>query len=48
MSENNGFNPAGWTCPLPLRDHPNVTLGHGGGGKLSAELISSSFSTCFH
>lgn len=28
-----------WTCPVPLRDQPNVVMGHGGGGKLSAELI---------
>ena len=30
-----------WTCPLPLRDYPNIVLGHGGGGKLSAELIEN-------
>ncbi len=28
-----------WSCPLPLRDHPNVVMGHGGGGRLSAELV---------
>jgi hydrogenase expression/formation protein HypE len=28
-----------WTCPLPLRDYPHVILGHGGGGKLSADLV---------
>jgi hydrogenase expression/formation protein HypE len=28
-----------WTCPVPLRDHDRVVLGHGGGGKLSSELI---------
>jgi hydrogenase expression/formation protein HypE len=33
----------GWSCPLPLRDHPMVVLGHGGGGKLSAELIEHLF-----
>lgn len=32
-----------WSCPLPLRDHPNVVLGHGGGGKLSAELVEHLF-----
>jgi hydrogenase expression/formation protein HypE len=31
------------TCPLPLTDHELVTLGHGSGGKLSAELISRLF-----
>jgi len=34
-----GLNFDGWTCPLPLRDHPHIVIGHGGGGKLSAELI---------
>jgi len=28
-----------WTCPVPLRDHEHVILGHGGGGRLQAELI---------
>ncbi|RME83955.1 MAG: hydrogenase expression/formation protein HypE, partial [Caldilineae bacterium] len=37
----------GWTCPLPLRDHPNIILGHGGGGKLSAELIRHLFLPAF-
>ena len=34
-------------CPLPLRDHPRVTLGHGGGGVLSAELIDDVFFGAF-
>jgi hydrogenase expression/formation protein HypE len=29
----------GWACPLPLRDHDRVTIGHGGGGRLSNELV---------
>ena len=37
----------GWICPLPLRDHPNIILGHGGGGKLSAELIQHLFLPAF-
>ena len=36
-----------WTCPLPLRDYPNIVLGHGGGGKLSAELIDNLFLPAF-
>ena len=36
-----------WTCPLPLRDYPNVILGHGGGGKLSAELVENIFVPAF-
>lgn len=34
---------AGWSCPLPLRNTPNVVLGHGGGGVLTSELIGSLF-----
>ena len=37
----------GWTCPLPLRDYPGIVLGHGGGGKLSAELIEHLFAPAF-
>jgi len=32
-----------WSCPLPLRDHPNVVMGHGGGGTLSSELVEHLF-----
>ncbi|MER7873444.1 hydrogenase expression/formation protein HypE [Streptomyces solisilvae] len=34
---------AGWSCPAPLRDHPVVMMGHGGGGALSAELTRHLF-----
>ncbi len=30
-------------CPAPLRDYPHVVLGHGGGGRLSTELIEQVF-----
>lgn len=36
-----------WTCPLPLRDYPKIVLGHGGGGKLSNELVESLFLPVF-
>jgi hydrogenase expression/formation protein HypE len=36
-----------WTCPLPLLDYPNIVLGHGGGGKLSAELVEHLFLPAF-
>src|SRR5436190_8587670 len=36
-----------WTCPLPLRDYPTVTLAHGGGGRLSAELVEHLFLPTF-
>jgi hydrogenase expression/formation protein HypE len=31
------------TCPLPIADYPNVMLAHGGGGKLSKQLIDTLF-----
>ncbi|NUM43442.1 MAG: hydrogenase expression/formation protein HypE [Anaerolineales bacterium] len=43
----NILNFEGWTCPLPLRDQPNIILGHGGGGKLSAELVEHMFVPAF-
>lgn len=41
------MNPEAWTCPAPLRDHPNIVMGHGGGGRLSAELIRHLFVPAF-
>ena len=40
--------PAGaWSCPLPLRDHERIVTGHGGGGRLSSELIEHLFRPAF-
>jgi len=36
-------SPEDFTCPLPLRDYPNIVLGHGGGGQLSGELVEHLF-----
>ena len=36
-----------WTCPLPLRDYPLIVMGHGGGGKLTSELIEHIFLPAF-
>ncbi|MEO2107354.1 MAG: hydrogenase expression/formation protein HypE [Actinomycetota bacterium] len=36
-----------WSCPLPLRDHERIVSGHGGGGKLSAELVEHLFLPAF-
>ncbi len=36
-----------WTCPLPLRDYPNIVMAHGGGGKLTQELIENLFLPAF-
>jgi hydrogenase expression/formation protein HypE len=43
----NTLNFESWSCPLPLRDHPNIVLGHGGGGKLSADLVRHLFLPAF-
>jgi hydrogenase expression/formation protein HypE len=35
------------SCPIPLFEHPHIVLGHGSGGKLSAELIDKVFLSAF-
>ena len=40
-------DPAAWTCPAPLRDHDRVVMGHGGGGRLSADLVRHLFLPAF-
>ncbi len=35
-------------CPLPLASHDHVLLGHGSGGRLSAELLAQVFLPAFH
>lgn len=35
------------SCPVPLNDYPNIILGHGGGGKLSRELVEHLFLPAF-
>ena len=45
MSEPLDFE--GWTCPVPLRDHPTVVMGHGGGGRLGADLVKHLFAPAF-
>ena len=34
-------------CPIPLHDHPTVQLGHGGGGRMTRELIERIFVPAF-
>ncbi|MCC6511820.1 MAG: hydrogenase expression/formation protein HypE [Pirellulaceae bacterium] len=36
-----------FSCPVPMRDYPNIVLSHGGGGRLSAELIEHVFLPAF-
>ncbi len=42
-----GIDLEGWSCPLPLRNHDRIVIGHGGGGKLSAELVEHLFLPAF-
>jgi hydrogenase expression/formation protein HypE len=46
MKTEEKLNPFG-ACPLPIFDHPQTVLGHGSGGKLSAELIDKVFLSRF-
>jgi len=50
MSDNddNTLNLMGWTCPAPLRHYPTVVLGHGSGGKMTADLIEHLFAPILH
>lgn len=41
------IDPTTWSCPLPLRDYPAIVMGHGGGGKLSADLTEYLFLPAF-
>lgn len=41
------IDPSAWSCPAPLRDHPVVVMGHGGGGALSAELMAHLFAPAY-
>jgi hydrogenase expression/formation protein HypE len=38
---------SGFVCPLPLRDYPQIVLGHGSGGRLTADLIRHLFVPLF-
>ncbi|MCL4266707.1 MAG: hydrogenase expression/formation protein HypE [Anaerolineae bacterium] len=44
---NNDLDFEGWMCPMPLRSYPHIVMGHGGGGKLSAELVEHLFVPAF-
>src|SRR5271156_3062408 len=35
------------SCPMPIFDHPQIVLGHGSGGKLTADLIDHVFLPAF-
>lgn len=44
---SNDLDFEGWTCPMPLRDTPNIVMGHGGGGAMSGELVEQLFLPAF-
>jgi hydrogenase expression/formation protein HypE len=41
------IDPAGFTCPAPLKPIERIVLGHGSGGRLSAELLRDVFLPLF-
>lgn len=43
MDTRQEVNIAGLSCPIPISDYPRVLLAHGGGGKLSQDLIRKMF-----
>jgi hydrogenase expression/formation protein HypE len=47
MPETEKIDFSTWSCPLPLQDYPNIVMGHGGGGKLSSELVEHLFLPAF-
>jgi hydrogenase expression/formation protein HypE len=42
-----GIDISGLSCPIPLTDYPSVLLAHGGGGKLTQQLIHKMFRASF-
>jgi hydrogenase expression/formation protein HypE len=40
-------NPANYTCPAPVTDHREIQLAHGGGGRLTQQLIERVFEPAF-
>ncbi len=43
----NSNESSAWTCPLPVRVYPEILLAHGGGGKLTQQLIDQMFRPAF-
>jgi hydrogenase expression/formation protein HypE len=46
--EETAASPAFGSCPIPIFDHKQIVLGHGSGGKLTADLIEKIFLPAFH
>ena len=47
LAEDSAPASLGASCPLPLTQQEQIVLGHGSGGKLSAQLIESVFLPAF-
>ena len=47
MDQEIGVDLFGAVCPVPVRDQQRIVLGHGSGGKLSAELLQKIFLPAF-
>ena len=47
MSVEASVSPLFGSCPIPIFDHKQIVLGHGSGGKLTAELIDKIFRPAF-
>jgi len=48
MDEKTGLEPtAGLSCPMPMTDYKNVLLAHGGGGRLTQQIIQKMFLPSF-
>jgi hydrogenase expression/formation protein HypE len=43
MEKRPGIEFMGLSCPLPITDYKNVLLAHGGGGRLTQELVQKMF-----
>ena len=40
-------NPANFSCPVPLHSHAEIQIAHGGGGRMTQELIERVFGPAF-
>lgn len=47
MKKDDSKTEFGLTCPLPVSDYPSILLAHGGGGKLTHDLIAKVFAASF-
>lgn len=47
-SADDPLDPASWSCPTPVAGRGEVVMGHGGGGRLTAELVAQVFMPALH